>query len=374
MRNYFQPAILTILLLATISSAFAKTLKITAVITGIKDSTEVILLPDGSTEGIASAYLIDNKFSIEADVKDNPASYVLYFNIPGDIKYTYLFCKAEDILIRGDINDFPNALKVTGSEYNVPNMELNFLTQVFEKRKETLQKEILELYNKGQFTETVRKEYFGDGSKMEQLENEKHKTEKEYIANHLDKLYCIYLLDLYKPNYYTFEELYALYKKIPPDLKKTVYGQAIKYYLKSPKLQNGNKYYDFKSLGLNGELKFSKFFTGKNVLLVFGSPGCSASMASMPMQQNIYKNMSDKLTLIMYYDGTDESVFKEFSDTKKYPWTFMWNKEGRFNKAYNIYHVGSTPTFFLFDAKGKLIETWSGYNKSTEKKIVDLIR
>jgi peroxiredoxin len=94
----------------------------------------------------------------------------------------------------------------------------------------------------------------------------------------------------------------------------------------------------------------------KYSLLVFYQSGCGPCETTMQGLQGNYKALSDKgIRIISLSADTDEQVFKNTSSA--YPWKDKYcNFDGLSGSNFKNYAVIGTPTMFLLDSKGIILE------------------
>jgi thioredoxin-related protein len=69
----------------------------------------------------------------------------------------------------------------------------------------------------------------------------------------------------------------------------------------------------------------------------------------------------------------EKNGYSNFLEKSNKPWSVIWDKKGRFGTAYSSYNIDGTPTFFLFDRNGILVQKQNGFDESffeTVKKLV----
>jgi thiol-disulfide isomerase/thioredoxin len=323
---------------------------------------------------VDSSLVVNGSFSLEGAGTEIPKPYALQIANEQLNHFIYLYFGNENIRITGTTDDIPNKLVVKGSLHNDIKSALDRKLSGFEVLRNQRNNEMRKLYQEGKLNDSIKEAYLGKEGIMKKLNDDVKIAEKEFIRQNSNNYYTLYLLNLYKTNYYTDAELRDVYKSLSSKMKKTKDAKAIKKHIDSPALANGEKYIDATALDRKGNTTtFKDFFDGKYVLLNFSSPSCQNSVDSLPMLVDLCNNNSGKVNIVTYCTDASKENFEMFSDTKYHPWTFVWNTEGNYSDAYLKYRIGATPTFFLFSKDGKLIDTWKGYDNTTHQKILGLI-
>lgn len=74
---------------------------------------------------------------------------------------------------------------------------------------------------------------------------------------------------------------------------------------------------------------------------------------------------------------TNLDHFNYLSSYEGNDWNFLWNNDGKDAFPYIRYRINSTPTYYLFDEKGNLVEKIKGFKKGysddTQSKIEELL-
>ncbi|WP_417352798.1 thioredoxin-like domain-containing protein [Flavobacterium alkalisoli] len=375
-KNIYRSVLLFLSFIAFSSFTILKdNFAIEADITGLSDGSKVILYETDTQKLVDSATVKNNKFVLNGFSNSEPKSYVLQVMNDKINQFTFLYFSNEEIKISGDVSDLPNNLTIEGSEHNSVKSKLDKLTQPYKTQKFDAEQEMRKIYEEGKWNDSIKNIYLGPDGILEQITKEERAVEKEFIKENSNTYYALYLLYLYKAHSYTDFELKEVYNSLSLKMKKNKYAKAIKVQLNTVKPASGDKFTNFKALNRDGKLeKFSKYFDGKYVLLDFSSPTCSNSRNALPMLNDFYTNKTDKIKIVTYYTGNNKEHFEIFSNKEERPWDFIWNTDGEFNEAYLKYYVAGTPTYYLFDPNGVLLDTWMGYTEETQNRIEQIIK
>ncbi|MEE1897452.1 thioredoxin-like domain-containing protein [Flavobacterium rakeshii] len=375
-KNMYHSVLLFLSFIAFSSFSILKdNFLIEANITGLPDGSKVILYETDTQKLVDSATVRDNTFVLTGFSNTEPKSYVLQVMNDKINQFTFMYFSNEEIKINGNISDLPNNLTIEGSEHNSVKSKLDKLTQPYKTKKFDAEQEMRKIYEEGKWNDSIKNIYLGAGGVLEQISQEERAVEKQFIKENSNTYYCLYLMYLYKAHSYTDSELKDVYSSLSSKMKKNKYAEAIKVQLNTVKPAAGDKFTNFKALNRDGKLeKFSKYFDGKYVLLDFSSPTCSNSKNALPMLNDFYNNKADKIKIISYYTGNNKEHFEIFSNKEERPWDFIWNTDGEFNEAYLKYYVAGTPTYYLFDPNGVLLDTWMGYTEETQNRIEQIVK
>ena len=357
----------TSIILFSICSFFTnneKNFSVNATITGLEEGTKVMLL-DAATNGVLdSAFVNQQKFTFLGKTTVEPKDYILYIPLESGMKYTYLFIANEKVEVRGDINDFPNNLTVEGSVHHDLKRKYDKDIAAYDQKMGVEMHKTEEIKKLNKWNDSLQKIYFEDNGILYKIDKTKLEAEKRFIKQNANTYFALQVLK-YKKNQYTDKELKKAFSTFDKKLQLSTNGKAIQTYLDNPAIEKGDKYADFIAKNKSGKnKKFSENFDGlKFVLLEFSTPTCPNSRAAMPMLQELNKSLKDKINIVTYYTENNKEHFDYLTSLENNNWDFLWTENGTNGIPYQRYRVNSTPTYFLFTPKGKLIERWSGYKK-----------
>lgn len=139
-------------------------------------------------------------------------------------------------------------------------------------------------------------------------------------------------------------------------------------------LLKGDDFINFKAFDVNQkEIEFSTAFDGKSVLLVFSSLYCHWCTNSLPLLEQLQQNNKKKLHIVFFYVDDMLDAQADFAQKASYPWTSVWDPTRTFTE-YMQYPIQATPTFYLFDAKGKFLTKREGYIENIKQQIEEDIK
>jgi thioredoxin-related protein len=74
---------------------------------------------------------------------------------------------------------------------------------------------------------------------------------------------------------------------------------------------------------------------------------------------------SDNLKVVTFNVDKNKEDWLKTNKANKINWPSLWDKDGRFSETFTKYRVLGTPTYYLFDSKGKVVTKWTGFEKNT---------
>lgn len=233
---------LLVLLLTTTLQAFAGEIKITTNLSGFSD-TAVVYLISGQTP-IAYQTLSQGKVELTTDVTETPKIYIMYVVENNQPYYAELFVADETLQITAAKEDFPYAVKVTGSKYHDAKEKLNELQMPLHKRGEALKQELTALQQTAKWQNPeVQEKYLGTNGLATKLSAELKQVEADYILSHFDNAYVWTLLS-YNTTAFDTTFYKAVYDKMTAEQKQTEIVQQYLLASKSKRLTKGDSFID----------------------------------------------------------------------------------------------------------------------------------
>lgn len=341
-----------------------KNFSINATITGLKEGTKIMLLEGATNAVIDSTFITQEKFTFIGKTNEEPKNFIIYIPLESGMKYTYLFIANEKVVVKGSINDFPNNLIVEGSVHHDLKQKYDKTIAIYDQKMGTEMQKTAEIKKSNNWNDSLQKIYFEDKGILYNINQSKIEAEKRFIKQNSNTYLALQVLN-YKKRDYTDKELKKVFSNFDKKHQKSTNGKSIQTYLENPAVEKGDKYVNFIAMDKAGENQnFSENFDGqKFVLLEFSTPTCPNSREAMPMLQELNASNKDKINLVTYYTENNKEHFDYLTSLENNTWNFLWTENGTNGIPYQRYRVNSTPTYFLFTPKGKLIERWSGYKK-----------
>lgn len=118
---------------------------------------------------------------------------------------------------------------------------------------------------------------------------------------------------------------------------------------------------------LNGQSHSLKQYPGKTIFINFWATWCKPCIQEMPSikeAQNILQN--ENIIFLMASNESPEQI-EEFSNTRDYKFNFV-----RIENSEEM-NVQALPATFIFNKKGELVFSETGFRKWNEKNNIDLI-
>jgi thiol-disulfide isomerase/thioredoxin len=373
--NYFTLILTSFLLLTSAPILKGQSNKVSTIkgtLNGFPENS-LIRLYAASGRVIDSCYLKDSRFVLQKpfDKEAGP----LGFRITKDSmdNSTQLFIGNENISMRGSKKDFPDKLKVIGSVNHKLMKELDqILADVLTERRNLLS-EYLSIRQSGKMTDSIWNMYWGQAGSIKMLDDETHFRQKKFISKNINSYYALHLLSILKTEYKK-DELLKLMDRLSPIYKNSKYAYAINTSLNNDELKIGDKFIDFKAFNKDDEsVHFSNFFSEKYVLLDFSTPYCQFCIKAIEPLKKLAQENTNNLEIVTFYVDEEKSGYSSFLDKSQKPWSVIWDKNGRFGDAYSSYHINGTPTFFLFDKKGNLVQIQDGFDEDFFENVVKTI-
>ncbi len=349
------------LLLTTTLQVFAGEIKITANLTGFTD-TAVVYLLSGQTP-IAYQTLAQGKVELTAEVSETPDTYTIYVVENNQPYYTMLFVANETIEINANKNDFPYAVKVTGSKHHDIKAKLDELQMPLHKKAEALKQEITALQQTAEWLEIeVQEKYVGTNGLANHLTKELKQVEADFILNNFDNAYTWTLLPY---NTTAFDKPFykAVYDKMTTEQKQTSIGNQYLLASQSQRLTKGDAFIDINLLDkdLKAE-KLSDYFTQDKeyVLVDLSSVSCPDSNKAFYITKTFADKTTEKLQVVSVLQSNDAETYKHFGKLSTDNWAMLYAENYVNSNTYIQYQENATPTFLLFDKTGKLVDRWVG--------------
>lgn len=362
----------SIFLLTAISSIFFSGCQkqnegftIQANLKGFPENSHVII-SDGSTGKVLDSTKLTNNQFVSNGLLSNPPSNIsiLINSENNETAYTFIFIGNETITVSGTKNDFPDALKITGSEFQKFKTALDKKIGPLNKERDEKLQTMFALRQEGKWNDSLQNAYWSEENGMiTQIDNQTNEITKNFIQENINSDYALSQLITYKTDF-SKDFIKKQLAELDSNFKNSEYAKVLRTYLENEPLNKGDKFYDFKAENQNGErVSFSNFFQkDKYVLLEFYSPYCSWCIKALPEIKKLSNQKSETLEVVtVNVDKNKEDWLKKYK-SNGITWSSLYDKNGRYSDVYTKYQVFATPTYYLFDKNGKLVEKWDGYN------------
>ena len=341
-------------------------------VTGFNEGDKISVFDQCNNVSLGAGVVKNNKFKIYTQ-KINDGT-LIYISIGEDTFWSnkFLFFGEPNtvITVKGDKNDVENFQIVDANHKNQYRDFVN-LTQKEDKKIDAIYLEVEALKNNGNYDSIVRKKYRGPNGIVDKIEAEKWQKQKEYFFKNSNAIFAQKHLLWGYISFFTNSELSKLYQSLSQENKHKKYGKLIQTYLKNKPLVPGNLYYNISGEDENGKkYNLSEVIKDKYTLISFTTPYCPHRVDSITDLLKLEHAFSQNLKIITYYIDSVKSEWIDFNKEKKIDWLCLWDNDMRFSDAVTKYHVNGTPTFYLFDKKGKMVKLFDGYDEAVFYKEV----
>jgi thiol-disulfide isomerase/thioredoxin len=330
---------------------------IRASLTGFSDSTKFSLKNLNTDEVVNSAILLNGKFAMEGTFDDGPELLWLYTYSAGHFKYTNLFISNENVLIAGDIKDFPSNLQITGSTIQDDYTLLLSLTKKYEPERDSLLSCLMKL---------PINEQEGKGKvisdRVKSIDDTCFKLRLGYIKANLNTYPAILYLG-YMKNELPKDTVRQLFNKLSPEMKAFKLSKSIEIFLKDKILEVGDPCYNFEAINPKGEKVTLLEISTPYILLDFTTAYCEPCMQSISELKKVFEIHKDSLMIVSFSADNKKEVWLNAVDRDKITWTSFWNGNGIYSETCIRYGVQGFPTFILIGPDRKIADKWSGYGK-----------
>ncbi len=339
---------------------------INAHITGFPDSTKIYLSNMATQQKLDSALVIDNKFVLKGHFSDPPEMVALLSFVQHKGVNTVLLLGNDHLSIEGNIRDFPDNLKYSGSRTQ---QELD----IQKKSRRALSKKNASIYKKYfLLSEEDRNGKPGKEllSLLKNVQDSLISKNIEFAKKHINTYAGIIQLGFLKKRL-PVDTVRALYNKIKPELKASKYARVLKVFLNEKIAKTGDMFHDFEAFNQKGEkVKFSSL-TGKYILLDFSSAFCGPCIQSIGELHEINRVYKDSLKIIGFSQDASKDAWLKGLKRDSVSWVSLWDGKGMFSETSIKYGVEGIPSFFLINPRGQIIDTWGGYGKGLIKKKIE---
>lgn len=275
----------------------------------------------------------DGKFDVRIPL-EGPEYVYLYVKQENDFKYTSFYLGNEDVIIEGELADFPMNIQAKNSKHDALRYQDYLETKDLQAQIEELEDEAYELMERGADKDSLYEIYMSVPSgKIAILEEQMKAREFDFLKKHINTDYGRSKL-IFTTGDFSSEQFQTLAALVEPKYKNTKEVQYLQHLADYPVLEIGDRYYDFKALDLNQqEVSFSSLFKGKYVLLDFSTLHCSYCQREAPLTTEIAEQLKANMDHITYYVDEDLDGVQEYYELKGKKGQVLWNKEGKISSS-----------------------------------------
>jgi peroxiredoxin len=211
-------------------------------------------------------------------------------------------------------------------------------------------------------------------STSEKIEDLKGKQQIEFILNNPSNIPSSYFVNSLKEKI-SISELEKFSQSVNDQYKNSIYLKRIENYVFAKKLKTlkkGEKVKDFKLPDKDGNKISVINRRNKKQLIALFSSGCSSSIASINLLEQLAELNNDKIEMTTIWDDKSKNTWLNTHQDKKskITWTDLLDEYG-FASTY--LNTTMWPTFYVIDEEGELTEIIKGYRKKTAKKLRALL-
>ncbi len=320
----------------------AGSFKIIGKVKNIPDSAIVII--KANNKNLDSALVLNEEFILTGKL-DEPADGFLY--IPSTNDYASLWLENTEIVFNAESGKFLDA-KIIGSQLQIENDSLLSIVDLLRNSQDSL----LNLLS-------TNPDKVDRDSILKEVDNLRKKEKlEEYLVvkNNPSSWISARLLDVYKTTWGK-EITDTLYQAFNDKIKNSHYGKSIKNYLElNANLKVGDKYVDFESKDVDGNIVRLSDFKGKVILLDFWAAWCYPCRMENP---NLVKTYNDyKKFGFEIFGVSGDSKMKnwiEAMEEDKLTWTNVFDGDGTDSKPFLIYGISGIPDNFLINSEGIIV-------------------
>ena len=342
--------------------SFQNGFSISAHITGVPDSTMVLLQNLATGKFLDSCLVKNERFTFKGVIPTNEPEELRIIPATKEWKkgiffYTDLLISNENVQLTADISDLPHNVSTSGSASMAQAEHYHKILYQWEKKKTDLAhllKATTDSLEKLAVQKHIRQT-------TDSLSEWQISFIKENFNSYIALVLYHYRRDLDTAN------LRKLYSGLSRELKQSKYGRSIETQIRFPRPKVGDNYYDFVAERADGTSYKLSNLKGKYILIQFAGTGCYYSSQSVEEMKSLYKNKKDSLSFVSFFVDPQKEDWKAYDATQKIPWPSLWLAGGKYSEINNKYAIVGTPTFFLVSPTGKIISTWFGFEKGLIK-------
>lgn len=377
MKKILFIAVSSLLILFTSCQKSNDNFQISAKINGFPDNSKVLISNGFTGEVLDSTNLKDNKFITTRNISSPPIPISIVISSENnETAFTFIFIGNEKVEISGNKSDFPDALKITGSKYQKIKTKLDEkIGPLNKERSEKLQR-MFALRQEGKWNDSLQNAYWSkENGIITKIDNKTNQITKKFIEENINSDYALSQLVIYKTDF-SKNFIKKQIAKLNSDYENSEYAKVLKTYLENEPLDKGDNFYDFTAENQKGEqVSFSNFFQkDKYVLLEFYSPYCSWCLKALPEIKKLSKEENNSLEIVTFNVDKNKEDWINNYKSNNLTWTSLYDENGRYSDVYTKYRVFATPTYYLFDPNGTVVEKWDGYNDNLIKQIKTAIK
>ena len=209
----------------------------------------------------------------------------------------------------------------------------------------------------------------------EKIESLKGNQQNQFMLSNSVNFPILYFVNENKSDI-PLPDLEIFIQKVDETYQSSAYFKKIEAYINAKKrkpLKIGDIVLDFTLPDRDGNPISMNNGSQKTKLVTFFSSGCSFSISSIGLLEQLQKINNGKIEIItVWADDSKNSWLNEHLDQKrKITWINIWD-EYQFASTY--FNNTGWPTFYVINAEGRLIDVFHDYNQKTANKLKELTK
>jgi len=208
----------------------------------------------------------------------------------------------------------------------------------------------------------------------EKIEALKGKEQINFILNNPNNIPSLYFANKHKEKI-SISDLETLLQEVNEEYKNSIQLRRIQSYVSAKRLKTlkkGEKVKDFKLPDKDGnQISVINRSNKKHLIAIFSS-GCSFSIASISLIEELAELNNNKIEMTTIWDDKSKDTWLNTHQDKKskITWTNLWDEYG-FASTY--LNRTMWPVFYVINEDGELTEIIKGYSKKTARKLKALV-
>lgn len=344
---------------------------IKARITGIPDSTKMMLQNLSNGIYLDSAIVINNEFNFQGHLEEWPEELRIITGLEelkkGKVYYTDLLIGNEDVSLSAHVSDLPYNVTTSGSPTQKEAEQyrkrlFNWIIKI-----DSLKKALQALPDSVCDIEKISSE-----QKIKEVTSAYDKWQKKYLIDNFNSYIALVMYNYRRD--FPVEVLDSLYRSLSAELKESKFGKSVQTQIQFPPPKVGEMYHDFQSLDYHGNKFKLSDIKDKYILLQFAGTGCYWSNLAIKNMKEIYETYSDSVVFLStFFDS--KSDYQSYVLRNDIAWTCTWSPNGKLGEPPSKYGIIGTPMFYIISPEKKIIAKWFGYEEgiieNEFRKIVD---
>ncbi|MBA4302995.1 MAG: hypothetical protein C0424_02090 [Sphingobacteriaceae bacterium] len=207
-------------------------------------------------------------------------------------------------------------------------------------------------------------------SLSEELEALKGKEQMDQVLKYAKAIPGLYFANALKEKM-AIADLETFLTAVPTELRDMGYVKEMENYLRAQKigpLKKGSNVQDFQLPDSAGNRVSILQNSGRKQLVALVSTGCYHSLGSLGMLQQLAESNEKQYEIITIWDDGSKDIWLNArkEQKSKITWTNLWDEYGF---ATTYFGMQVSPSFYVIDENGILLEVFKGYNEKIASKI-----